>query len=217
MPSRQTRDEVLDAGLLLAALASFKKGDFGARLPLDWTGLAGKVADKFNEVVEINERMSKELARLSRVVGKEGKLSQRAPLGGVTGAWADNIRLLNGLLDDLARPATETARVVGAVVRGDLSHTMALERDGEPLQGSFLQTAQTVNSMVKQLGSFTSEVTRVAREVGMEGKLGGQAQVMGVSGTWKDLTDSVNSMAANLTAQVRAIADVSTAVTKGDR
>jgi HAMP domain-containing protein len=123
---------------------------------------------------------------------------------------------VNTLIDCLAHPVSETARVIGAVAKGDLSQTMALEIDGRKLEGEFLRTAKTVNTMVNQLGAFASEVNRVAREVGTEGKLGGQAKVKGVAGTWKDLTDSVNSMAGNLTAQVRNIADVTTAVAKGD-
>ena len=120
------------------------------------------------------------------------------------------------LIGDLVHPTSETARVIGAVAQGDLSQTMALEIDGRPLQGEFLRTAKTINTMVDQLSSFASEVTRVAREVGTEGKLGGQADVKGVAGTWKDLTDSVNSMAGNLTGQVRNIAEVTTAVANGD-
>ena len=206
----------LDSAALLAALTALKKGDFTARLPLEWTGVPGKVADTFNEVIELNQRMALELDRLSRVVGKEGKIAQRATLGDVSGSWASSIRYVNDLIDDLVHPTRETARVIGAVAQGDLSHKMALEVDDRPLQGEFLRTAQTINKMVDQLGSFASEVTRVAREVGTEGKLGGQAKVKGVAGTWKDLTDSVNSMAGNLTAQVRNIAEVTTAVATGD-
>jgi HAMP domain-containing protein/signal transduction histidine kinase/CheY-like chemotaxis protein len=167
-------------------------------------------------VVELNQRMATELDRLSRVVGKEGKIAQRASLGNVTGSWADAVNSVNDLVSDLVHPTSETARVIGAVALGDLSQTMALEIDDRPLQGEFLRTAKTINKMVDQLGSFASEVTRVAREVGTEGKLGGQGQVKGVAGTWKDLTDSVNSMAGNLTAQVRNIAEVTTAVANGD-
>jgi HAMP domain-containing protein/signal transduction histidine kinase/CheY-like chemotaxis protein len=183
---------------------------------LEWTGAAGKVADAFNDVVELNQRMAKELDRLSRVVGKEGKIAQRASLGNVTGSWADAVNSVNELVSDLVHPTSETSRVIGAVAQGDLSQTMALEIDDRPLQGEFLRTAKTINKMVDQLGSFAAEVTRVAREVGTEGKLGGQAQVKGVAGTWKDLTDSVNSMAGNLTGQVRNIAEVTTAVANGD-
>ena len=179
----------IDMTALLTALTALKKGDFSVRLPLDWTGVAGKVADTFNEVVELNERMAKELERLSRVVGKEGKINQRASLGDVSGSWDESIDSVNALIDDLVHPTSETARVIGAVAQGDLSQTMALEIDDRPLQGEFLRTAKTINTMVDQLSSFASEVTRVAREVGTEGKLGGQAEVKGVAGTWKDLTD----------------------------
>src|SRR5262245_17738638 len=201
---------------LLGALNALRHGRTGVRLPPDWTAVAGKVADAFNDVVEQNERMAEELARLGRVVGKEGKLSQRLSLGDVTGFWRESVGSVNGLIDALVQPTIETARVIGAVAQGDLSKTMAQEIDDRPLQGEFLRTARTINTMVDQLGSFASEVTRVAREVGTEGKLGGQAKVKGVAGTWKDLTDSVNGMAANLTAQVRNVAEVTTAVANGD-
>src|ERR1700689_1926912 len=201
---------------LLKALTALKKGDFSVRLPLDWNGTAGKIGDAFNDVIERNERMAQELERLSRVVGKEGKINQRASIGEVTGSWADSIDSVNALIGDLVHPTSETARVIGAVAKGDLSQTMALEIEGRPLAGEFLRTAKTINTMVHQLRSFASEVTRVAREVGTEGKLGGQAKVKGVAGTWKDLTDNVNLMSANLTGQVRNIAEVTTAVAKGD-
>ena len=201
---------------LLTALIALRQGRVDVRLPLDWTGVAGKVADAFNDVVEQNERMAEELARLSRVVGKEGKLSQRLSVGDVGGFWRESVGSVNNLIDDLVHPTIETARVIGAVAQGDLSKKMALDIDDRPLQGEFLRTAKTINTMVDQLGSFASEVTRVAREVGTEGKLGGQAKVKGVAGTWKDLTDSVNSMAGNLTAQVRNVAEVTTAVANGD-
>ena len=201
---------------LLRALSALRKGQSGVRLPLEWTGVAGKVADAFNYVVEMNEHMASELQRLSKSVGKEGKLSQRLSLGHVGGFWQHSVESVNELIDDLVHPTTETARVIGAVAQGDLSKTMALKIDERPLQGEFLRTAKTINTMVDQLGSFAAEVTRVAREVGTEGKLGGQAAVKGVAGTWKDLTDSVNMMAGNLTGQVRNIAEVATAVPGGD-
>src|SRR5262249_35998293 len=201
---------------LLSALTALKKGKPGVRLPVEWTGVAGKVADAFNEVMELNERMARELARLSRVVGKEGKLRQRLALGDASGFWQEAVDSVNELINDLVHPTSETARVIGAVAQGDLSQTMALEINDRPLQGEFLRTAKTINKMVDQLGSFASEVTRVAREVGTEGKLGGQAKVKGVAATWKDLTDAVNSMAGTLTGQVRNIADVTTAVANGD-
>ena len=204
------------SAILLGALQAVKKGDASVRLPLDWTGIDGKIADAFNDMVELNARTQSELARLSRVVGKEGKLKQRASLGDVTGFWRESVESINSLIEDLVHPSSEVARVIGAVAQGDLSKSMALEVEGRPLEGEFLRTARTINTMVDQLGTFAREVTRVAREVGTEGKLGGQADVQGVAGTWKDLTDSVNSMAGNLTGQVRNIAEVTTAVARGD-
>ncbi|WP_375140277.1 HAMP domain-containing protein, partial [Azohydromonas aeria] len=201
---------------LLVALTRLRDGDAQARLPLDWSGTAGRVADVFNEVVEQNAYMACELARLRQVVGKEGRLRQRASVRASRGFWAESVECINALIDDLVHPTSEVARVIGAVAQGDLSKSMALEVDGRPLQGEFLRAAQTINTMVAQLSDFSAEVTRVAREVGTEGKLGGQATVKGVAGTWKDLTDSVNSMASNLTSQVRNIADVTTAVAQGD-
>src|SRR5438445_13368168 len=206
----------LDTKLLLSTLVAVKNGDFSVRLPVEWTGINGKIADAFNDIIEVNAKMAKELERVSKVVGKEGRLTQRASLGSNSGAWSGMIESVNSLVGDLVQPTNEMARVIGAVARGDLSQAIALEVEGRPLQGDVLSTAKTVNAMVEQLGAFTAEVTRVAREVGTEGKLGGQAKVKGVAGTWKDLTDSVNSMAANLTDQVRNIAEVTTAVATGD-
>src|SRR5476651_518999 len=208
--------EQLDIKLLLGTLMALKKGDFSARMPSDWTGMSGKIADTLNDIIETKEKMVKAVTEVSRVVGREGRLTQRASVPNVAGGWATIISSVNTLIDDLVRPTTEMARVIGAVAKGDLSQTMALEVDGHPLKGQYLRAATTANTMVEQLSSFSSEVTRVAREVGTEGKLGGQAQVKGVAGTWKDLTDSVNSMAGNLTSQVRNIAEVTTAVANGD-
>ncbi len=193
----------------------FKRGDFSARLPEDWTGVAGKIADTFNDVIRTNQRMTQELERIVRVVGKEGRITQRASLSDVSESWGDAIGCINILIEDLLRPTSEMARVIGAVAKGNLSETVATEIEGRPLKGEFLRTAKTVNAMVEQLSAFASEVTRVAREVGTEGKLGGQAKVKGVAGTWKDLTDNVNLMASNLTSQVRNIAAVTTAVANG--
>ncbi|WP_343629187.1 HAMP domain-containing protein [Roseateles sp.] len=201
---------------MLLALHALRRGDPEVRLPFHWTGVAGKLADAFNDVVEQNASMAAELARLRQVVGKEGRLRQRAALPEMRGFWGQQIDCINALIDDLVHPTSEAARVIGAVAEGDLTKSMALEVDSRPLQGEFLHTAKTINRMVEQLGDFSAEVTRVAREVGTEGKLGGQAEVKGVAGTWKDLTDSVNSMAGNLTDQVRNIADVTTAVAQGD-
>src|SRR5437588_117303 len=206
----------LDSKLLLKVLTAFKKGDFEVRMPVDQAGLTGKINDTLNEIFELNQRMTDEFQRISRAVGKEGKITQRASIGTTTGAWSDTMDSVNSLIGDLVQPSTEVARVIGAVAKGDLSQTMWLEVDGRSLKGEFLHTARVVNTMVDQLNSFASEVTRVAKEVGTEGKLGGQAEVLSVAGTWKDLTDSVNYMASNLTNQVRNIAGVTTAVAKGD-
>jgi HAMP domain-containing protein/CheY-like chemotaxis protein/signal transduction histidine kinase len=201
---------------LLTALKAIKKGDFTMRLPVDRTGVAAAVAEAFNDVADLLESSTQEFARIGTIVGKEGKIKQRASLGVVGGSWRTHVDSINTLIGDLVQPTEEIARVIGAVARGDLSQRITLETDGNPLKGEFLRIGKTVNTMVDQLGSFASEVTRVAREVGTEGKLGGQADVKGVAGTWKDLTDSVNSMAGNLTGQVRNIAEVTTAVANGD-
>ena len=205
----------LDPKVTLRVLTSVRRGDFSARMPQDWTGSAGKVAGVLNDIIESNQRLEREIRRLSKQVGKEGRV-KRAELGNAGGAWASTLDAVNDLVEDLARPNTEIARVISAVANGDLSKTMAMQIEGEPLQGQFLDTARTVNTMVDQLNAFANEVTRVAREVGTDGKLGGQAQVKGVGGVWKDLTDNVNLMAGNLTNQVRNIADVTTAVANGD-
>src|SRR5437764_2684857 len=201
---------------LLASLLRFKDGDFSSRMPTDLVGIQGKIADVFNEVLAVSTRRAAETARVCRVVGKEGKLKERMRVPGAVGGWADEITSLNTLIDDLVWPTTEVTRAVGAVAKGDLTQSMSLDVDGRRLEGEFLRAAQLVNKMIDQLSVFASEVTRVAREVGTEGKLGGQAQVKGVSGVWKDLTESVNQMAGNLTAQVRNIADVTIAVASGD-
>jgi HAMP domain-containing protein/CheY-like chemotaxis protein/signal transduction histidine kinase len=202
--------------MLLKVLVAFKKGDFSVRLPGEWTGEAGKIADTLNDIIELSDKTTKEVERVSRVVGKEGKINHRAAVPAASGSWLRLVDSTNLLIDDMARPTSEMARVIGAVANGDLSERMALQVDERPLKGEFLRTVKIVNSMVDQLSSFASEVTRVAREVGTEGKLGGEAKVKGVAGTWKDLTDSVNSMASNLTSQVRNIAEVTTAVANGD-
>jgi HAMP domain-containing protein/signal transduction histidine kinase/CheY-like chemotaxis protein len=201
---------------ILRALTALKKGHFAERLPLHWAGVCGKIADVFNDFAELMEHSTLDLSRISRVVGREGKLNERLPRADVAGDWARRVESVNTLIDSLVLPVSETARVIGAVAKGDLSQTMSLEIEGRKLEGEFLRTAKTVNTMVDQLGAFASEVTRVAREVGTEGKLGGQAKVKGVAGTWKDLTDNVNLMASNLTSQVRNIATVTTAVANGD-
>ena len=213
MPSA---DGHYDGRKLLDALKTLKKGDFSVRLSLDDSIVGAAIADAFNDLADLLEYSTVEAERITKVVGKDGRISQRANVGAATGGWAARIESVNDLIEDLVRPTEEVARVIGAVAKGDLSQRIPLEQDGIPLRGEFLRVSQTVNTMVDQLGSFASEVTRVAREVGTEGKLGGQAEVRGVAGTWKDLTDSVNSMAGNLTAQVRNIAQVTTAVANGD-
>src|SRR5256714_4303245 len=207
---------MLDRGELLKALRQFKRGDFTVRMPLNLTGIDGEIAQAFNDVVDLEEAKAAEIARVAELVGKEGQFNHRMTLAGATGAWADVIDSINTLVGDVMYPVHEVARVIGSVAKGDLSQTMVLEADGRPLRGEALRLGTVVNTMVGQLTGFTSEVSRVAREVGTEGKLGGQAQVPGVAGVWKDLTDNVNSMAANLTGQVRNIADVTTAVARGD-
>ena len=207
---------MLDRGELLKALRAFKRGDFSVRMPLNLNGMDGEIAQTFNDLVELEEAKAAEIARVADQVGKEGQTTARLSVSGATGAWAQAIDAMNALISDLTYPTTEVARVIGSVAKGDLSQTMVLQADGRPLRGEALRLGTVVNTMVAQLNAFASEVSRVVREVGSEGKLGGQAQVPGVAGVWKDLTDNVNSMAANLTGQVRNIAEVTTAVARGD-
>jgi HAMP domain-containing protein/CheY-like chemotaxis protein/signal transduction histidine kinase len=206
----------LDQRKLLRALQAVRDGDFSARLPSDQTGLAGKIADTFNEIVTASEHLARELERAGQIVGKDGKTRHRVASDRRTGAWGAMESSVNTLIDDLVWPTREVTRTISAVAKGDLQQTMSLEVDGRSLKGEFLRSATIVNTMIEQMSAFTSEVTRVAREVGTEGKLGGQAAVPGVAGTWKDLTDSVNSMASNLTGQVRNISEVTIAVANGD-
>src|SRR5690348_14617566 len=215
MAGRVVSSEVVDPRVTLSVLTAVKRGDFTARMPTNWTGGAARVAAALNEIIESNQRLERELALLSKRVGREGGV-KRGPLAGGDGAWSSSLDSINELVDNLVRPNAEMGRVIRAVAAGDLSQTMPLEIDGRRLQGQFLDTAKTVNTLVDQLRIFTSEVTRVAREVGTEGKLGGQAKVRGVGGVWKDLTDNVNLMAGNLTSQVRNIAEITTAVANGD-
>jgi HAMP domain-containing protein/putative methionine-R-sulfoxide reductase with GAF domain len=204
--------ETVDARVLLDVLRQVMGGDFSVRMPIDWTGLAGKAADGLNDVIIANQVFEAELVRVSRVVGKQGELSQRVVLGGSTRSWSGSVESVNSLIDALVRPTSETQRVVGAVADGDLSKKITGDVHGE-----MLELKNTVNAMVDQLNGFISEVTRVVRDVGTEGKLGQAAAVtIEVGGVWKDLTDNVNLMAGNLTGQVRDIAEVTTAVANGD-
>src|ERR1700734_73279 len=205
-----------ELSVLLSSLQTMRDGDFSVRLPGNWTGVAGKIADTFNEIVTANQQMAKELKRVGKVVGKEGRTRERMRFDLPKAAWGEMEISVNTLVDDLLRPTTEVTRAIAAVAKGNLTQTVQLDVDGRPLEGEFLRSATIVNTMIQQLGVFTAEVTRVAREVGTDGKLGGQAMVPGVAGTWQDLTDSVNSLASNLTGQAPNIAEVATAVASGD-
>jgi len=205
-----------DLAMILASLQTMRDGDFSTRLPVSWTGLKGKIADTFNDIIAANERIAGELKRVGQAVGKEGRTRERTRFQHLHGSWGEMEVSVNTLVEDLLRPTTEMTRTIAAVAQGNLTQTVRLDVGGRPLEGEFLRSATIVNTMIQQLGVFTAEVTRVAREVGTDGKLGGQAQVPGVAGTWKDLTESVNSMASNLTGQVRNIAEVATAVASGD-
>ncbi|MDX2801883.1 HAMP domain-containing protein [Streptomyces scabiei] len=206
---------------LLTALEAMRDGNFRKRLTVSGDGVMSEIAAVYNEVADRNLHLTGELSRVRRVVGREGKLTERLETGATEGSWAAAIDASNALVDDLVRPVSEVSRVLSAVAEGDLSPRMELRSQGpdgtgHPLRGEFLKVGRTVNNLVDQLSTFTDEVTRVASEVGTEGKLGGQAKVRGMSGSWKDLTESVNTMAHRLTAQVRDIALVTTAVAKGD-
>ena len=218
VPREAAHSETLESDTkeLLRVLGAMRRGNLSVRMREDKAGAAGKVADALNDILEQNARLASELQRVRTAVGKEGRLTQRASVPGAVGAYAESVEAVNSLIGDLVQPTFEVSRVITSVARGDLTQAMSLELDGQPIRGEFLRTAKTVNTMVDQLRSFSSEVTRVAREVGTEGRLGGQAKVKGVAGTWKDLTESVNSMASNLTNQVRNIAEVTTAVAGGD-
>ena len=203
--------------VILSALQTMRDGDFSVRLPGAWVGVEGKIADTFNDIVAANQQMAQELRRVGQVVGKEGRTRERTKFHESKGAWGEMEVSINTLIEDLLRPDGRWwTRAIAAVAQGNLTQIVRLDVDGRPLEGEFLRSANIANTMIQQLGVFTAEVTRVAREVGTDGKLGGQAQVPGVAGTWKDLTDSVNSMASNLTGQVRNIAEVTTAVASGD-
>jgi len=205
-----------DSRELLAVLEALRAGDFSARLTGDRDGMPGKIAAVVNDIAAANESMARQLERIGKAVGEQGRTRQRVKFGLSAGAWGEMESSVNTLIDDLVWPTTEVTRVIGAVAQGDLLQTVRLDVDGRPLKGEFLRAATIVNTMIKQLAVFTSEVTRVAREVGTEGKLGGQAKVSEVTGVWRELTESVNSMANNLTAQVRNISDVTIAVANGD-
>ncbi|MFF8991312.1 HAMP domain-containing protein [Streptomyces sp. NPDC014983] len=196
---------------LLAGLTSVRDGDFGTRLPDDSPGLMGDIATVFNGMVDQLSVFTSEVTRVAREVGTEGTLGGQAQVPGVSGTWADLTDSVNAMAGNLTTQVRDIAQVATAVAKGDLSQKIDV-----PARGEILQLKETVNTMVDQLSAFADEVTRVAREVGTEGRLGGQAQAPGVAGVWRDLTDSVNFMAGNLTAQVRNVAQVTTAVAQGD-
>jgi HAMP domain-containing protein/signal transduction histidine kinase/CheY-like chemotaxis protein len=209
-------DNDLDKRELLKVLTALKNGDFSNRLPIDKEGVTGKIYDVINEIIEFNSSTIKQFKRIENVLGKKGDLNERIEVIEGKGKWTEGLNSLNSLISDLVHPTNEIASVIRSVAKGNLNNRMTLDIGGKPLKGEFLRIAKEVNHMVKQLNLFSMEVTRVAREVGSEGKLGGQAKVKGVDGVWKDLTDSVNQMGSNLTAQVRNIAEVTTAVAGGD-
>ena len=205
-----------DLQQLLDALRSARDGETGVRLPAQKRGLMGDVARAYNQLAQEREALCNELGRVSKVIRREGRMTERAEVKGAKGSWAESVDSVNSMIEDLVRPTIEVSRVLDAVAEGDLSQKMSLQIDGRPVRGEFRRIGITVNTMLDQLSSFADEVTRVAREVGTEGILGGQARVKGVSGIWRDLTDNVNFMANNLTTQVRNIAEVTTAVANGD-
>ncbi|WP_082577761.1 HAMP domain-containing protein [Flavobacterium sp. Root186] len=209
-------ESILNDAEFLKILLKVKNGNFSQRFPTDQNGIKRSICDTLNEIIDLNERMVFEFQKVGKSIGKQGKLTNRVVLDGARGSWSSCVESVNTLISDLVHPTIEIAHVITSVAKGNLSQEMPLSIEGNPLQGEFLRIAKEVNGMVKQLNLFSMEVTRVAREVGTEGKLGGQAKVRGVGGVWKDLTDSVNKMASNLTGQVRNIADVTTAVAKGD-
>jgi HAMP domain-containing protein/signal transduction histidine kinase/CheY-like chemotaxis protein len=210
-------DDVIDNRELLKILGEVKNGDFSVRMPIDRIGVSGKICDTLNEIISLNETLMQELNLARNTIGKQGRLNHRVELPrSARGSWSTGVDSINSLISDLVHPTIEIAHVISSVAKGNLSQEMPLQIGDHLLQGEFGRIAKEVNDMVKQLNLFSMEVTRVAREVGSEGILGGQAKVKGVAGVWKDLTDSVNQMAGNLTGQMRNIAEVTTAVAKGD-
>ena len=167
---------------LLDALRAARDGESGVRLSARKTGVMGDVANAFNQLAERREGLTDELTRVAKVIGREGRMTERAQVKGVKGSWRQSVDSVNSMIEDLVRPTIEVSRVLDAVAEGDLSQKMSLQIDGRPVKGEFRRIGITVNTMLDQLSSFASEVTRVAREVGTEGILGGQARVKGVSG-----------------------------------
>jgi len=201
---------------LLQTITAVKQGDFTARMPLNHTGLGGKVADTLNELVGQNQKMVKEFQRIGTVVGKQGKLAQRASVESMEGDWRTGMEALNTLIEDLVQPQREITNVLRAVTNGDLSRQVPLEMEEGPLKGELLKMANLTNTMVSHLSTVTKAAIALTQEMGNEGKLGGKLELENQKGSWKELTDSINLMAGNLTAQVRNISEVSTAIAQGD-
>jgi len=196
---------------LLTGLSAVRSGDFSTRLPAAGDPLLDEIASVFNGMNEQLALVTSEVTRVAREVGTEGRLGGQAQVPGLAGTWKDLTDSVNSMAGNLTGQVRDVARVATAVARGDLGQKISVD-----VKGEMAGLGDTLNTMVDELSAFADEVTRVAREVGTEGRLGGQARVPGVGGTWRDLTDSVNSMAGNLTSQVRNIAQVTTAVAKGD-
>ncbi|MEQ8971190.1 MAG: HAMP domain-containing protein [Coleofasciculus sp. C1-SOL-03] len=213
-PSLETELSSQSLQELKQALAAVRDGDFSVRLSAD-NGF-GELATIFNQMVTVNQTFTTDLVSMGRMVAQEGKVNKQYSRPELQGSWRTNVDTVNEIINSLVNPTIEIARVLHAVAKGDLSQKIALELEGKPLKGLFRRISTTVNKMVDQLNTFAVEVSQVARDVGIQGKLGGQAEVQGVSGIWKELTDNVNLMAKNITDQVRSITTVATAISEGD-
>ncbi|MEO8795345.1 MAG: HAMP domain-containing protein [Daejeonella sp.] len=209
-------DDTLDVKELLRVLSLVKNGKLNARMPVTQAGINGRICEVLNDIIDLNERVVLEIAVADKVIGQQGNIYKRIDIPDARGQWASGVNSLNNLITNLTIPTLEIAGMVNSVARGELSKQIPLEINGRPLKGEFLKIAKEANQMINQLRSFTMEVTHVALQVGSEGKLGEQAKIKGVSGVWAELTDSVNQMGSNLTTQMRNIAEVTTAVAKGD-
>src|ERR1700712_3230877 len=206
----------LDLRELLKVLSLVKNGKLNVRMPVTQAGINGRICEVLNDIIEMNQRLVAEISSAEVTIGKKGNLSKRIELPDAKGEWASGVTSLNNLIEDLTSPTLEIAGMINSVANGDLSKQIPLEIKGHPLKGEFLRIAKESNQMLSKLQLFSMEVTRVASQVGSEGKLGDEAKIKGVAGVWAELTDSVNQMAGNLTAQVRNVAAVTTAVAKGD-
>jgi len=215
-PAAQNLTDTLDLKELLKVLSMVKSGKLNVRMPVTQSGINGRICEVLNDIIDLNERLVAEISAAESTIGKRGNLTKRVELPDARGEWARGVNSLNNLIEDLTSPTLEIAGMINSVANGDLSKHIPLEINGHPLKGEFLRIAKESNQMLSKLQLFSMEVTRVARQVGSEGKLGEQAKIKGVAGVWAELTDSVNQMAGNLTAQVRNVAAVTTAVAKGD-